>query len=198
MTEASYQLGPISAGADSPLGGLFAGLFGLNQTASGLASNYATGVNAYINDPSGAYKAFFGTATAADAPGLAAAEQKGLSSNPFVSAGQSLGALLGFGIGAAGTTVGVTGTTASPGIAVGAGAAATGVTSAAAAGVTGAASGILPGLSNGIGAGLANAGSGIAAALGGGGPGSGLGGAFSSPFFLIAGGLILILLFFTL
>lgn len=190
--EASYSLGPISAGANSPLGGFFGFI-------SGLSNNYATGLNAAVLAPTAsAHILTGGQVTTSDVTALRTAEATGLSGNPFVQLGQIFGGLTGSGVTAVGTTVGVTGTVASPGIAVGAGSAVTGITSAASAGVTGAASGILPGLSNGIGAGLTNAGIGIKGALqgAGGAPGSGLGGAFGNSFFLVAAGLILILVFF--
>jgi hypothetical protein len=177
----SYQLGPISAGANSPLGGFF----GFIQ---GLSSNYATGLNAAVNAPAAsAHIIGGGNVTASDVAALQAAEQKGLSDNPFVSLGQILGGIAGTGVTAGGTIVGVSGTTASPGIATGASSAVTGITSAASAGVAGGASGLLPGLSSGIGAALGNSGIGTGGA-----------GGFGSTFLLIAGGLILVLLFVTL
>jgi hypothetical protein len=180
MTEASYQLGPISAGANSPLGGFFGFI-------SGLSSNYATGLNAAVNAPvASGHIISGGQVTAADVAALRTAEQAGLSPNPFVQIGQVFGGIFGTGIETAGTVVGVTGTTASPGIASGSASAVTGITSGVSAGVAGGASGLLPGLSSGIGAALGNAGIGNA----GGGPGT--------SFLLIGAGLILVLLFLVL
>lgn len=181
MTEPSYTLGPISAGANSPLGQFFG-------FANGLSNNFATGLNAAVNAPTASAHIISGqNVTGTDVAALQAAEAKGLSSNPFVALGQILGGIGGTGVEATGTIVGVTGTTASPGIATGASSATTGVVSAASAGVGGAASGILPGLSSGIGAALGN--SGI---------GTGGGGAFGSTFFLVGAGLLLILVFLVL
>jgi hypothetical protein len=181
MAEVSYQLGPISAGANSPLGGFFGFI-------SGLSSNYATGLNAAVNAPEASGHILGGQqVTASDVQSLQAAERKGLSDNPFVALGQILGGIGGTGATAAGTVVGVGGVTASPGLATGASSAVTGVTSAAGATVAGGASGILPGLSSGIGAALHNQGIGTGGA-----------GGFGSTFLLVAAGLILILVYLTL
>ncbi len=178
----SYQLGPISAGANSPLGGFFGFI-------NGLSNNYATGLNVAVNDPAAATAILsdpFGTPkfTPTDIFAINAAEQKGLATNPFVQIGQVGGTLLGTGTGVIGRAVGVGGAAAGPGVASGAHGAVQGVTTVASAGVAGGASGILPGLS-----------AGIQDALGIG-SGSGTGG--NGTFLLIAAGLILILLFLVL
>lgn len=152
MTD-SYVLGPISAGADSPLGMLLAfgqQVSGNFQAGSAQAGGqYASGLNLAVNAPQTAQAAIFGRPV--DPAVVAAAEAKGLSGSPFAQAGQALGALLGTGIGTIGGVIGIGGQTAGPGIAAGAGAGVGGIAQGAVAGLGGALQGLFSGSTAGIG-----------------------------------------------
>jgi hypothetical protein len=163
-----YQLGPISVGVDSPLGQLFGGL-------AGLSSNYATGLAAAVNDPRDVQSIFSGKAIDdQQATALAEASAQPLSGNPVTQTGQILGTWFGQGVNIVGSTLGIAGKTATPGVVAGAGNAAGGVASV----TTG---GVVAGLTGALGGGL----SGVSAALAGGG----------SSFLLIGGAIILAIAF---
>jgi hypothetical protein len=179
QTATSYSLGPISAGADSPLGQLFG-------FAAGLSANYATGLAAAVNDPAGVQQIQSGQAlTPAQTDTLVSASQApigsggvfGTAGNPVTQLGTALGTLLGSGVNIIGSTLGLAGKTATPGVVSGVGSAASGASQVTVGGVT---SGITGVVSGGL--------SGVAAALAG---GAGTG----SSFLVIGGALLLALLF---
>lgn len=149
----SYQLGPISAGADSPLGMLLAfgqQVSGNFQAGSAQAGGqYASGLNLAVNAPQSAQAAIFGKPV--DPAVVAAAEAKGLSPSPFAQAGQILGGLFGTGVGTIGGVVGIGGQTAAPGVAAGASAGIGGIAQTAVAGLGGGLQGLFTGSIAGVG-----------------------------------------------
>ena len=144
----SYSLGPISAGADSPLGQFLAGI-------SGISSAYATGVNAVVNAPSAAQAIEYGQTLSQSQLQSLKDSSAGLASDPFSAFGQSLGAVLGTGVATIGRVVGIGGYTAGPGVKSGAqgavGGAADVAVSAVGGGVVGAAQGGTQGTANALG-----------------------------------------------
>lgn len=168
----SYTLGPISAGADSPLGGLLG-------FAAGLSNDYSAGLTTYTNNPAVGNAIIEGRQLSP--AGVAAAQQAATtpqSSNPFVATGRIFGGLLGAGTDATGTIFRSGGDTAAPGVASGAGGITSGIFNVGGAGLAGGVSGALSGGLSGIGTALGT-------------PGAG-------GFMLIAGGLVLLLLFLLL
>lgn len=179
QTVTSYSLGPISAGADSPLGQLFG-------FAAGLSANYGTGLAAAVNDPRDVQAYFAGSPLStqqvqdlkdASSSPLGTSGALGTASNPVTQTGTALGTLLGSGVNIIGSILGIGGKAATPGVVSGTGQAAAGISQVTVGGVT---SGITGVVSGGL--------SGVAAALAG---GAGTG----SSFLVIGGALLLALLF---
>lgn len=147
----TYTLGPISAGSDSFLGGLFG-------FAQGVSQNFALGQQVYVNNPALGNAIISGKATpdnlsSAGVQAVVAASAKPRSNNPFLAFGEDIGSLFGAGFLGAGSIIGTAGNTAGPGIAAGASAGTGGILNGVTSAIGGAASGVLPG----IGAGISNA-----------------------------------------
>lgn len=167
----SYTLGPISAGADSPLGALLG-------FAQGISSNFATGQEIYVNNPAVGNAIISGQPLSpAGITALQAAVTTPRSSNPLVAFGQDIGSFFGAGGVGLGTIIGTAGQTGGSGIAAGASGAVGGISTLGASALGGGLQGLFSGSIAGIGNAL---------------------GVGSDSAILIAGGLAILLLFLLL
>lgn len=176
----TLTLGPISAAQGSPLGGFLA-------WAQGVSSNFAAGNAVATANPGLAVQAATGSVPNAD---LISAYQQGMyqmqTYTPFQQFGTTVGNIFGTGVGVIGSTVGIAGGQAAPGVAGGTSQAASGVATVAGAGAVGTISGSLKGALQGIGVGLNS------------GAAGGATGGQDQTLLYLAGGLVILALFLTL
>lgn len=144
----SYTLGPISAGADSPLGAIFG-------FASMVSKNFETGQQVYVNNPQVGNAIITGQPLSdAGKAALAQAVATPRTDNPIVGIGQDIGSLFGAGFQGLGSIIGIGGHTAAPGVAGGASAGVGGIAEVGTAGIGGALQGLFSGSVSGIGTAL--------------------------------------------
>lgn len=146
----SYTLGPISAGANSPLGGLLGWM-------NGLSSSFDTGLRLATVSPALSGAVIGGQPVDPANVRTALSVNPNPSGSPFVGIGQLIGAILGTGINAIGVTVGTAGTGASTGVSSGLRSGVSGLATVGSSGATGGFTGLIEGLGTGTVTGLSGA-----------------------------------------